>query len=87
VPRELVLFVSRLLARHRKEISTRKGTRRLGSHRYVAEARQVIAVRAPGLEEALQQAALHAIVEVHRARAQGDNPDRVRRATCQPAAR
>jgi hypothetical protein len=30
VPRELVLFVSRLLARHRKEIGTRKGARSLG---------------------------------------------------------
>lgn len=33
VPRELVLFVSRLLARHRKEIGTRKGTRSLGCYR------------------------------------------------------
>jgi hypothetical protein len=33
VPRELVLFVSRLLARHRKEIGTRKGTRCLGCYR------------------------------------------------------
>ncbi len=33
VPRELVLFVSRLLARHRKEAGTRKGTRRLGCYR------------------------------------------------------
>ena len=32
-PRELVLFVSRLLARHRKEIGTRKGTRSLGCYR------------------------------------------------------
>jgi hypothetical protein len=87
VPRELVLFVSRLLARHRREIGTRKGTRRLGcfrqallvlawfrdnadiprlgaglglpqstSYRYVAEARQVIAAQAPGLEEALERA-------------------------------
>jgi hypothetical protein len=87
VPRELVLFVSRLLARHRREIGTRKGTRRLGCYRqalfalawlrdntdiprlgagfglpqstscrYVAEARQVIAARAPGLEEALERA-------------------------------
>jgi hypothetical protein len=87
VPRELVLFVSRLLARHRREIGTRKGTRRLGcyrqalfalawfrdntdiprlgagfglpqstSYRYVAEAREVIAAQAPGLEEALQRA-------------------------------
>ncbi len=33
VSRELVLFVSRLLARHRREIGTRKGTRKLGCYR------------------------------------------------------
>jgi len=33
VPGELVLFVSRLLARHRREIGTRKGTRSLGCYR------------------------------------------------------
>jgi DDE superfamily endonuclease len=33
VPGELVLFVSRLLARHRKAIGTRKGTRCLGCYR------------------------------------------------------
>ena len=33
VPRELVLFVSRLLARHRKELGTRKNTRSLGCYR------------------------------------------------------
>ena len=33
VPRELVLFVSRLLARHRKAIGTRRGTRCLGCYR------------------------------------------------------
>ena len=33
VPSELVLFVSRLLARHRKEIGTRRGTRCLGCYR------------------------------------------------------
>jgi hypothetical protein len=33
VPGELVLFVSRLLARHRKEVGTRKGTRSLGCYR------------------------------------------------------
>ena len=33
VPRELVLFVSRLLARRRKETGTRKGTRCLGCYR------------------------------------------------------
>lgn len=33
VPRELVLFVARLLRRHRKEIGTRKSTRSLGCYR------------------------------------------------------
>jgi hypothetical protein len=33
VPRELVLFVSRLLAQHRREIGTRKKTRSLGCYR------------------------------------------------------
>ena len=33
VPRDLVLFVSRLLARHRREIGTRKNTRCLGCYR------------------------------------------------------
>ena len=33
VPRDLILFVSRLLAGHRREIGTRKGTRRPGRHR------------------------------------------------------
>ena len=33
VPRELVLFVTRLLARRRREIGTRKGTRSLGCYR------------------------------------------------------
>jgi hypothetical protein len=33
VPTELVLFVSRLLARHRKELRTRKGARSLGCYR------------------------------------------------------
>jgi hypothetical protein len=32
VPRELILFVSRRLARHRKETGTRKGTRSLGCY-------------------------------------------------------
>ena len=40
VPGELVLFISRLLARHRKEIGTRKGTRSLGCYR----CRQVLPV-------------------------------------------
>ena len=33
VPRELILFVSRLLARHRREIGTRKNARCLGCYR------------------------------------------------------
>ncbi len=33
VPRELVLFVCRLLAEHRREIGTRRGTRSLGCYR------------------------------------------------------
>ena len=33
VPRELIWFVSRLLARHRREIGTRNGTRCLGCYR------------------------------------------------------
>jgi len=33
VPGGLILFVARLLARHRKEIGTRKGTRCLGCYR------------------------------------------------------
>jgi hypothetical protein len=33
VPRELILFVSGLLAGHRRQIGTRRGTRRLGSYR------------------------------------------------------
>jgi hypothetical protein len=33
VPGDLILFVSGLLAAHRREIGTRKGTRRLGCHR------------------------------------------------------
>jgi hypothetical protein len=33
VPGDLILFVSRLLARHRKEIGTRRGTRCLGCYR------------------------------------------------------
>ena len=33
VPRDVILFVSGLLAAHRREIGTRKGTRRLGCYR------------------------------------------------------
>jgi hypothetical protein len=87
VPRELVLFVSRLLAEHRREIGTRRGTRSLGcyrqalfalawfrdkgdiprlgagfglsqatSYRYIDEVTDVLAARAPGLQEALERA-------------------------------
>ena len=33
VPRELIFFVSRLLAARRRQIGTRKGTRKLGCHK------------------------------------------------------
>jgi len=87
VPRELVTFVSGLLAAHRREIGTRKGTRRLTccrqalfalawfrdkgdiprlgrgfglpqstAYRYLDEVIEVLAARAPGLQEALQRA-------------------------------
>ena len=87
VPRELILFVSGLLAAHRCEIGTRKGTRRLGcyrqalfgltwfrdkgdiprlgagfglpqstAYRYLDEVIEVVAARAPGLQEQLERA-------------------------------
>ena len=87
VPKELVVFVSGLLAAHRREIGTRKGTRRLGSYRqalfalawfrdkgdiprlgrgfgllqstayrYLDEVIEVLAARAPGLQQALERA-------------------------------
>jgi hypothetical protein len=87
VPRELILFVSGLLAAHRREIGTRKGTRRLTcyrqalfglawfrdkgdiprlgrgfglpqstAYRYLDEVIEVLAARAPGLQEQLQRA-------------------------------
>ena len=87
VPRELILFVSGLLAAHRREIGTRKGTRRLGcyrqalfalawfrdkgdiprlgrgfglpqstAYRYLDEVIEVVAARAPGLQDALERA-------------------------------
>ena len=87
VPRELILFVSGLLAAHRREIGTRKGTRRLGcyrqalfalawfrdkgdiprlgwgfglpqstAYRYLDEVIEVLAARAPGLQDALERA-------------------------------
>ena len=87
VPFQLAVFVSRLLAEHRREIGTRTGTRaltcwkqavfalawfrdrpdipRLGdgfgisqatAFRYLDEAIEVLAARAPGLREALEKA-------------------------------
>ena len=87
VPAGLVRFVSGLLAAHRREIGTRKGTRRLTcykqalfglawfrdkgdiprlgrgfglpqptAYRYLDEIIEVLAARAPGLQEALERA-------------------------------
>ena len=87
VPRELIWFVSRLLAARRRQIGTRKGTRRLGcykqavfalawfrdrgdiprlgrgfglsqstAYRYLDEVIEVLAARAPGLQEQLERA-------------------------------
>jgi hypothetical protein len=87
VPVQLTLFIARLLAAHRREIGTRRGTRALGcrrqavfalawfrdrpdvarpgrgfgisqatAYRYLAEAIEVLAARAPDLREALEQA-------------------------------
>jgi len=87
VPAELVGFVSGLLAAHRRQIGTRKGTRRLTcykqalfalawfrdkgdiprlgrgfglpqstAYRYLDEVIEVLAARAPGLQEALERA-------------------------------
>jgi hypothetical protein len=87
VPVQLVLCVARLLAAHRREIGTRRGTRALGcwrqavfvlawfrdrpdiprlgngfgisratAYRYPDEAIGVLAARAPGLREALENA-------------------------------
>src|SRR6476659_4165245 len=87
VPRELIWFVSGLLASHRRDIGTRKGTasrgcykkarfalawfgekgdiRRLGAgfglsqstaYRYFDEVSEVLAARAPGLQEQLERA-------------------------------
>ena len=87
VPAELVRFVSGLLAAHRREIGTRKGTRRLTcyrqalfglawfrdkgdiprlgqgfglaqstAYRYLDEVIEVLAARAPGLQDALERA-------------------------------
>ena len=87
VPRELIWFVSRLLAARRRQIGTRKGTRRLGcykqavfalawfrdkggiprlgrgfglpqstAYRYLDEVIEVLASRAPGLQEQLERA-------------------------------
>jgi hypothetical protein len=87
VPRDLIWFVSGLLAAHRRQIGTRRGTRRLGcyrqalfalawfrdkgdiprlgrgfglpqstAYRYLDEAIEVLAARAPGLQEQLERA-------------------------------
>src|SRR5690349_20096413 len=87
VPRELILFVSGLLAVRRRQIGTRRGTRRLGcyrqalfalawfrdkgdiprlgrgfglpqstAYRYQDEVIEVLAARAPGLQEQLERA-------------------------------
>ena len=87
VPEDLIWFVSRLLAARRREIGTRKGTRRLGcykqavfalawfrdkgdiprlgrgfglpqstAYRYLDEVIEVLAARAPGLQEQLERA-------------------------------
>jgi hypothetical protein len=72
VPRELVLFVSGLLAAHRREIGTRRGTRRLTCYKQalfglawfrdkgdiprLGAGFEVVAARAPGLREALERA-------------------------------
>ena len=87
VPRDLIWFVSRLLAARRRQIGTRKGTRRLGcykqalfalawfrdkgdiprpgrgfglpqstAYRYLDEVIEVLAARAPGLQEQLERA-------------------------------
>src|ERR1700761_3464396 len=86
-PTDLIWFVSRLLAARRREIGTRKGTRRLGcykqalfalawfrdkgdiprlgagfglsqstAYRYLDEVIEVLADRAPGLQEQLERA-------------------------------
>jgi hypothetical protein len=87
VPTDLIWFVSRLLAARRREIGTRKGTRRLGcykqalfalawfrakgdiprlgagfglsqstAYRYLDDLIEVLATRAPGLQEQLERA-------------------------------
>ena len=87
VPRDLIWFVSGLLAARRREIGTRRGTRRLGcyrqalfalawfrdkgdiprlgrgfglpqstAYRYLDEVIEVLAARAPGLQEQLERA-------------------------------
>ena len=87
VPRELIWFVSGLLAARRRQIGTRRGTRRLGcyrqalfalawfrdkgdiprlgrgfglpqstAYRYLDEVIEVLAARAPGLQEQLERA-------------------------------
>jgi hypothetical protein len=87
VPRVLIWCVSRLLAARRRQIGTRKGTRRLGcykqavfalawfrdkggiprlgrgfglsqstAYRYLDEVIEVLAARAPGLQEQMERA-------------------------------
>ena len=46
VPRELIWFVSGLLAARRREIGTRRGTRRLGCYRQALFARRGSGIRA-----------------------------------------
>jgi hypothetical protein len=48
VPRELIWFVSGLLAARRREIGTRRGTRRLGCYRQALFAAAVHGVPVPG---------------------------------------
>jgi hypothetical protein len=94
VPADLVRFVSGLLAARRREIGTRKGTRKLGcyrqalfglawfrdkgdiprlgagsglpqstAYRYLDEVIEVVAARAPGLQEALEQGTPYVILD------------------------
>jgi DDE superfamily endonuclease len=79
VSRELVLFVSGLLAAHRREIATRKGTRRLGCYRQavfgLARFRDKGDIRRLGRGLGLPQSTAHRyldeVIEVLAARAPG----------------
>ena len=55
VPAELVLYVAKLLAGHRREIGTRRGTRALTCRR-PAKPSGVLAAQAPDLREAPERA-------------------------------